>query len=143
MSRLTKQAEAERDEAIGKLRDWLKPGDTVYTVLRHVSRSGMQREISVVLLTADGPLHPSWAVAKAIGARLNRKGPNDAIVVSGCGMDMGFHIVYNLGRALWPDGYPCSGKGCPSNDYSNGDRDYRKGHRVHQDGGYALRQVWL
>ena len=23
--------------------------------------------------------------------------------VSGAGMDMGFHLVYSLGRAVWPD----------------------------------------
>lgn len=37
---------------------------------------------------------------------------------------MGFHVVYGLARTLWPDGYGCIGEHCPSNDHSNGDRDY-------------------
>ena len=47
---MTKAQQAERDEAREKLRKWLKPGDTVYTVLRHVSRSGMMRTIQVIHL---------------------------------------------------------------------------------------------
>ena len=82
-------------------------------------------------------------------------------------MDMGFHLVYSLSYALWPDGFGCVGAGCPSNDHSNGDRDYtphgptdangdpedrdpgpgeaRDGlvRHWHRDGGYALRQRWL
>ena len=48
MSKRTKAAEAERAEAIAKLREWIKPGDTVYTVLDSVSRSGMSRHIRVL-----------------------------------------------------------------------------------------------
>lgn len=34
-------SKTEQAEAFARLRDWLKPGDTVYTVLDSVSRSGM------------------------------------------------------------------------------------------------------
>lgn len=44
---MTKQQQSERDEFIAKLRETLKPGDTLHTVLRSVSRSGMQRVIDV------------------------------------------------------------------------------------------------
>lgn len=147
MARLTKAQQAERDEAIAKLREWIKPGDTVYTVLDHVSSSGMSRHIRVVLLSCEGgrtvDLHPNWAVGKALGLKhAKRHGrEQDALVVGGCGMDMGFHLVHNLGYVLYPDGYDCVGEGCPSNDHSNGDRDYTP-HR-HGEGGYALRHRWL
>ena len=144
-----RQADRERDEAIIKLREWLKPGDTVYTVLRHVSRSGMQREIGIVLLQAEShsqfpadstvrDIHPNYAVSKALGYRL---GKGDGIIVGGGGMDMGFSVVYNLGATLWPDGFECCGENCDSNDHSNGDRN-RKPHH-HSDGGYALKHRWL
>ena len=45
---MTKAQMAERDEAIANLREILKPGDTVYTILRHVSKSGMSRVIDAV-----------------------------------------------------------------------------------------------
>ena len=51
------------------------------------------------------------------------------LVIGGCGMDMGFHVVYNLGRAMWPDGTP------DPHGTRNGEPD--------RDGGYALKHRWL
>lgn len=140
---------AERDAAIMQLREWITPGDTVYTVLRHVSRSGGRREIGVVLMRSNGApmdfsprivdLHPNYAVSKALRIPLAKRG--DAVIVNGGGMDMGFHLVYELGAALWPNGYTCTGPGCQSNAHTNGDRDYTP--HLHRDGGYALQQRWL
>lgn len=122
---MTKVAKAERDEAIGKLRAWIKPGDTVYTILEHVSRSGMQREIRAVLLQCeDGrpvDLHPNYNIAKALGLR---QGKRDGLIMGGCGMDMGFALVYELSHVLYGGGYACLGKGtCPSS-YHNNHRDH-------------------
>lgn len=144
MANPTKAQLAERDEARAKLRELVKPGDTVHTILRHVSRSGMQRSISVILAGGDGPYDATWLVARALRMPID---PNHyGVKVGGCGMDMGFHLVYSLSYALWPEGHGCTGPGCPSNDHTNGDRDYTP-HPVrehwHRDGGYALRQRWL
>ena len=136
--------QAERDESIAKLREMLKPGDEVRTILRNVSRSGMSRSISIIIDGEDR----SYLAARALGSRIDDK--RGGIKAVGCGMDMGFHLVYNLGRVLFPDGHDCCGEGtnsgrfdrCPSNDHSNGDRNYSADHR-HKDGGYALRHRWL
>lgn len=147
MARLTKAAQAERADALAKLREWIKPGDTVYTVLDHVSASGMSRIIRVVLLRCeDGrtvDLHPNYAVGQVLGLRHGKRNGRevDGLVMGGCGMDMGFELVYQLSRALFADGFTCTGADCPSNDHSNGDRD-RTPH-PHSDLGYALRQRWL
>lgn len=130
MAKLTKAAQAERDEALADLRKWIKPGDTVYTILDHVSASGMSRAIRVVVpyTREDGTIdhvHPNWAVGRVLGLRhYKRNGrEQDALVVGGCGMDMGFHLVYELSYALYGKGYSCLGKGkCPSN-YHNNHRD--------------------
>jgi hypothetical protein len=98
---MTKAQKAEREDAILKLREWLKPGDTVYTILRHVSRSGMQREIGIVIFKDGVDLHPNYAVALAVNVRTNKDG--DGVVVGGAGMDMGYHVVHTLSRVLWPD----------------------------------------
>lgn len=172
MSRARK-SDSERDEAIARLREWIKPGDTIYTVLRHVSRSGMQREIDLRKVGEDGEI--MWLSGMAARAMGDRLGKRDGIVVGGCGMDMGFHLVYNLSRVLFKGGFGCIGKAehgaypgprqwCPSNDHSNGRRDYSIHGRCtenpvtgacnvipcphgaanwHSNGGYALRHAWI
>lgn len=122
----TKAQQAERAEAIAKLREWIKPGDTIYTILRNVSRSGMQREIGVCIVKDGEMLHPNYSVAKALDCR---QGKNDGIIMGGCGMDMGFALVYNLGMTLWPNGTD------KPHGTRNGEPD--------SDGGYALKQRWL
>lgn len=103
----------ERAEAVERLRAAMPPGSTVYTQLQHVSRSGMMRHISV--RTSLEGLH-DWDVAAAVGYSL---APREGIKVSGAGMDMGFSLVYNLSRTLYPNGFGCIGEHCPSNDHSN------------------------
>jgi hypothetical protein len=125
----------ERTEAIERLRAAMPPGTTVYTILRHVSRSGMMRHISVK--TELEGLH-DWDVAAVAGYSL---APHEGIKVGGAGMDMGFHLVYSLSSVLYPDGFECVGERCPSNDHSNGDRERTSHH--HKDGGYALPQRWI
>lgn len=132
MEKLTR-AEGERlyrAQACADLRDILKPGDKVYTLLRSVSASGMTRRISVLAAVmeeqtgADGKCRRvptirdlSFMVATALG--YSQHDETGAVVVGGCGMDMGFHVVYSLGSRLWPEG------------------------TKKPNGGYALRHEWL
>ena len=131
---------AAKQEAREALRAIVKPGDTVYTVLRHVSRSGMQRRIDMFVMQQDG--QPRWISNLANRAMDGRNLTDDkGIKANGCGMDMGFNLVYNLGWCLFGKTWMCTGKGCPSNEHSNGDRNYEP--HTHNDGGYALKQQWL
>lgn len=114
---MTKAKQSVRDEAIASLRETLKPGDTVHTVLRNVSRSGMSRDIDLYKIVDGETRWLSRLAAKACGFTFNEK--RDCIKVGGCGMDMGFHLVYSLSRVLFHDQFECIGKGCPSNDHNN------------------------
>ena len=116
--------------AVTTLRDMLKPGDVVHTILRQVSRSGMSRHISVIRQDKDGPHDITYLVGRALNYRQNAK--DGGLVVGGCGMDMGFEVVYNLGRALFPKGFKVEGRG-RNGDTSGWDND----------GGYALKHRWL
>jgi hypothetical protein len=98
-----------KQKAIEDLKKILKEGDLVYTVLRSVSRSGMSRQISVMVpvLSRDGkPVIQDITgyVQDALDYKANKKGAY-ALVVGGCGMDMGFHVVYQLASILFNDGY--------------------------------------
>lgn len=121
------QKAAERAEAIETLRKSLKPRDTVYTILRHVSRSGMSRSISAVIVRDGEIVEIDWLVCRILGLRFDSN--NGGAKLSGCGMDMGFHLVYELGSALWPDGTP------EPHSYRNGEPDTH--------GGYALNHRWI
>jgi hypothetical protein len=97
-------AKVKHAESLARLREWIKPGDTLYTVLESVSRSGMSRTIRVVLpyTTDDGRvdfLHPNHAVSEVLGYRRAKRG--DGLIVGGCGMDMGFHLVNGVSESLY------------------------------------------
>lgn len=135
---LTKKQEAANEcrEAIAKLQEIVKPGMTIYTILRHASRSGMQRRISLAVADGDSIRDISFIAARALGDRINRN--DGGVIVNGCGMDMGFHLVYNLASVLFPSGFACLGDRCPASDHFNGVKtDW------HKQGGYALRHSWL
>lgn len=137
----------EKEQAIVRLRDIYKPGDTVTTVIRHVSRSGMSRSISVLGPDVEDFVEDlSYLVARALGDKVDQK--NGGVIVGGCGIDMGFHLVYSLSRTIYPV-YNCTGKSewpnrCPSNEHVNKgpNRDNYGVGNAHSDG-YALRQRWL
>ena len=143
---MPKWTKTETREAIENLRERIVPGTTVYTVLRNCSRSGMTRAIDCYLVSEDGD-HEwiSRLVAKALDISFSER--YEAVSVGGCGMDMGYHIVHELGATLYPDGFECVGEDreahrfCPSNDHSNGDRDYTP--HPHKSGGYALNHRWI
>jgi hypothetical protein len=98
-------SKADRDKALEYLREYLKPGDTVYTILRHVSRSGMARDIGVVAMVNGEPYAITHLVAQVMGLRQSDVGMGSGVRVTGAGMDMGFSIAYDLAWAMFGDGY--------------------------------------
>lgn len=136
-----REKEARASEAVAELRQIIKAGDTVYTSLRHVSASGMSRNIFYFVVVEGNKnskgkayiRNISHLVAYALGYRLNDK--TGALVVGGCGMDMGYHVVYSLGSVLFGRGKETQALG-----YHTG----RNGvSEAENDGGYLLEQRWL
>ena len=96
------QALMDRNYAIEKLlTHYVKPGTKVYTIMRHVSSSGMSRNISLVIANGDEVIDVTYYAAHALGDKLIESKGHRAIRVNGCGMDMGFHLVYNLSSVLF------------------------------------------
>ena len=126
--RLTQSAGklARRAYVADELRKILAPGKTVYTILRHVSTSGMSSHISLTTIYEGEPRHLDNLVADLLDYRQHKHG---GLIVTGYGMDMGFGLVYNLGAALWPDGTSTP------HGTRNGEPD--------STGGYALKHSWL
>lgn len=149
---------AEQREAVDTLRSVLSPGQTVHTILRSVSRSGMSRRISAVVIDSDGnvrDLTQTISRTGLFGRPLTWEDP-EGLKIGGAGMDMGFHLVYSISRMIFNEGAPCTGSTgytptgkrsktprCNSNDHVNdASLPYRKSI-THRDGGYALRHAWL
>jgi hypothetical protein len=97
-----------KEEAIKTLKENIKKGDLIYTQLNHISQSGMMRHIQVRQIKNNYPLDWSRLVAVALDWKeaKSRFGGYNGIKVGGCGMDMGFHLVYTLfNEFLYNDGY--------------------------------------
>ena len=98
----------EKTEALKNLKSWIKEGDKIYYIVRQVSTSGMYRHIGFYKFDTDekGEIikyHLSYNMAKALDYPFKHK--SCSVGVSGCGMDMGFHLVYTLSSVLYDDGY--------------------------------------
>jgi len=88
--------------AIERLTDhYLAPNDTVYTLIRYVSSSGMSRDISLFIAQGGEIIDITYYAAYAMGWRLVERNGQRAIRVQGAGMDMGFHTVYTLASVLY------------------------------------------
>lgn len=130
---MAKVSKAEREAAIERLKEVLKPGDTLWLRLGHVAPSGMSRIITPMLFRVEvakvtakdgagesrglydgggGPqcislgeseLH-CWYPGRMIRAMTGWGGDNDqGVKMSGAGMDMGMHMVSYVSGALFGD----------------------------------------
>jgi len=84
-----------------KLQYFNGKGATVYTVLRSVSASGMTRHISLKVAQGGDIYDITYLAAQAMGEKVKDRNGYNTIKVNGCGMDMGFHLVYNLSSVLF------------------------------------------
>jgi hypothetical protein len=115
-----------RAESVALLRELFPPGSEVRTVVKHVSRSGMGRVIDVLAIkpaqNSDAPriISVGHDVARVLDSRFDFD--HDGVWVEGCGMDMCFHLVYTLARAL----------------YSDDAETLEKHNRTWRDAGYTL-----
>ena len=125
--------EDTKAEAIKQLRNCgIRPGATIFCKLEHVSRSGMFRRISFYTIKKGELLRLNYPISILTGYKMDRSA--EGLRVSGCGMDMGFVVVYNLGRRMFPKG--------GSLKHSPRARQERERGRE-TNGGYLLRHHWI
>ena len=141
-----KHAEEEINQYKEELKRFIKlGGNKVYCVLRGVSRSGMTRYIDFYTFVPNTKEEIKRGYGKIAKFYLTYKmgvvldypirtgnGLSDyGLKVEGCGTDMGFELVYNLGRVLYPkgDGKTITGR--------NGSTE------PETDGGYLIKHEWL
>jgi len=103
---LSKKQEREQEQESAK--DFLRKvfasqeRPTAWTILKNVSASGMSRDMKVCTQYEERVVDITWYVSKAssVGQLKERNGQR-VVRVGGCGMDMGFHLIYSLSIALY------------------------------------------
>ena len=93
------QLREEAREAL--LKRYLTPGTLIYTQVRHVSASGMSRDVSLYVVRNGRIDNLTYYAANILGWRLVERNGFRAIRVQGLGMDMGYHLVESLAIALY------------------------------------------
>ena len=104
MKKITKKQiqEQKRSEDIETLKNMLeKSNKKVYQTVLHVSQSGMSRIIKNNIIVDDNLVNIDYLVSSICNDPIKKGG----IFMKECGMDMTFTIRYNLGMAIYKDGY--------------------------------------
>ena len=94
----------EIEGARERLAGLLTVGTVVYTLVRHVSKSGLSREIDLYVIRDNKPVLLTYSAAALLGLPVGHRG----VKVQGAGMDMGFHLVESLSRVLYRESYALS-----------------------------------
>jgi hypothetical protein len=91
------------DEAIDLLKENVKEGDTIWTIVRWYSKSSGMRIIDLIVIKENKPLF----IGRQASAALQRKYDEDkeGLVTGGWGMDFAFDLVYRLSEKLFGSGY--------------------------------------
>jgi hypothetical protein len=96
---------ADQAAARNELRELFAGNDKplIYTILRHVTASGLNRDISLFYDTPEGIRPITHTAARALGYKLISSNGFNAIRQHGGGMDLGFNLVYNLSAVIYKD----------------------------------------
>ena len=96
----TKGKELYRAQCIDKVKTMLDGIDTVYGIVRHVSASGMNRDIDLYIIADNRPVYLTGYASTILDYPMAK---NRGMKVGGCGMDMVFHCVSSLAHAIGRD----------------------------------------
>jgi hypothetical protein len=92
--------EMYRRQCLEKVKTMLDGIDTVYGIVRHVSASGMSRDIDLYIIADNRPVYLTGYASTILNYPM---GKNQGMKVGGCGMDMVFHCVSSLAQAIGRD----------------------------------------
>jgi hypothetical protein len=95
-----KPTQADKAEAMATLKKYIQPGDTLFTIVRSVAKSGMSRRIDVIAFMDGYPIYLTWAMATLGIAGMKRSQQERGARIDGCGMDMCYHAVDCLSLAI-------------------------------------------
>lgn len=77
----------------------LPQGTVIYTVIRHVSRTGTSRVIDPFVITPDGSFYYLRALEED-SVNLKRDWNHDGFVIKGAGRDLALGLVKHIGKLV-------------------------------------------
>lgn len=108
----------KKTESYEYLQKHINEGDTIYYIVKRVSNSGMYRHIAFYKFNVkdtfkegEDRVQSIWltrAMCNVLGYTFKEQ--TECMGVNGCGMDMGFSVIHNLGHELFGDGYKLTSK---------------------------------
>lgn len=107
MTSATLRGKKAREEEIAIAKTYLldvlskQETPTLYTNLKHVSSSGMSRDMKVLTVSNGQIIDVTWYVGRLEVGTIKERNGQRVIRVGGCGMDMGFHVVYTVSAILY------------------------------------------
>lgn len=84
------------------LKKTLTENDEILYQVTHVAKSGMSRHIKFYVIKNNELLGLTYSICNALDYKYKHN--TNSLFIRGCGMDMGFHVIYNLSRDLFNDG---------------------------------------
>ena len=95
---MTKQKNQQSQEAIDYLKENIVANMKIYYLVMRVSKSGMSRRIRF-FISIDGEIQDiSFFVARSLDYAFKC---DEGVLLKGCGMDMGYHVVTQLSHVLF------------------------------------------
>lgn len=94
-----RRREMERSLETANLKQWIKPGMTIYAVLRGRSHSGLSRTFELYVVFKQEICRITWSVARILALPYDER--VEALRIKGCGIDAGREVVERLGQALF------------------------------------------
>lgn len=91
--------------ALADLHTLLEPNSVIWSAHRHSSASGMTHHFDFYTIRNNEPIRLTHLICVACDYRAEPR-HDYALKTTGCGMDMAFQVVYNLGQTMWPEGTP-------------------------------------
>jgi len=97
-----------------ELKKYVKPYKPLYINIVSVSSSGMTRKMKVFAIHKNKLINLNYLVHQ-LDPQYFTVDKNYNLIVKGCGMDMAFHLSYNIKKALYPKIDICD---CKVQDYN-------------------------
>lgn len=95
---MQKDLKAIYQNLIKDLKKKVKKNSEIIVVIHKISKSGMQRKMSVFVVYKKQLVNLNFDIARL---DIARRDDNNHLVINGCGMDMAFDLTYRLKCKLY------------------------------------------